>query len=122
MPKETTINPNAIITLFNSEFEIGEENGTSFVSKNGEKLKNDKTAEPLAINDVFNDWLVKEKYIKANPGRGGDNEFGNSGFKGNSISEFQKNWQKENPDMSLNTPKYSEDYAKWRKENKEVTA
>lgn len=121
MPKDTVLKPEALITLFKSEFELDEDNGSVVVKKNGEVLKNDKTTSPLDPKGVFNDWLVKEKYITTPQGRGGENEFGNKGFKGNSISEFQKQWQKENPDASLNTPKYSEDYAKWRHENKEVT-
>lgn len=123
MPKETTISSNAIITLFNSEYSILEEDNNEFIVKNGEKLKNPKTAEPLKLENVFNDWLLQEKYIKTAPGRGGDNEFGKSGFNGvNSISEFQKQWQKKNPDVSLNDPQYSKDYAEWRTTNKEVTA
>lgn len=122
MPKETTISSNAIITLFNSEHDTIEDNGVKYVTRNGEKLKNDKTAEPLELDAVFNDWLVKEKYIKTTPGRGNGNEFGNNKFSGNSISDFQKQWQKDNPDKSFNDPKYSSDYANWRKEQKEVTA
>lgn len=123
MPKETTISSTAIITLFNSEHTIETEDEKEYVVKNGEKLKNPKTAEPLKLTDVFNDWIVKENYIKNGNGRGGDHEFGNKGLNGiKSIGDFQKHWQKENPDISFNDPKYSSDYTKWRKENKEVTA
>lgn len=122
MPKETALKPEAVITLFNSEFSIDTEEGKKVIKRNGETLKNEKTASPLDVDSVFNDWLVKEKYVTAKPGRGDGNEFGKHGINTKSISEFQKQWQKQNPDDSFNTPKYQEDYAKWRKENKEVTA
>ena len=123
MPKETTLKKDAIITLFNSEFELDIDNGKAVVMQNGEVLKDLKTTNPLELEGVFNDWLVKENYIKANPGRGGDNEFGNGGLNNvKSIGEFQKQWQKQNPETSFNDPKYTQAYAKWRSENKEVTA
>ena len=120
---ETTLKPDAIITLFNSEYLVDSEEGKMVVKQNGEVLKDLKTTSPLELSNVFNDWLIKEKYIKSVPGRGAGNEFGASGLNGvKSIGEFQKQWQKQNPDQSLNTPKYGEDYAKWRKDTPEVTA
>lgn len=123
MPKETTLKSDAIITLFNSEYQLDEDNGKVLVKQNGEVLKDPKTTSPLELSNVFNDWLVKEKYIKNTPGRGDGSEFGKGGLNGiKSIGEFQKQWQKQNPDQSFNTPKYDEDYAAWRKVNTEVTA
>ncbi|WP_341216991.1 hypothetical protein [uncultured Wocania sp.] len=122
IPKDTTLKKEALITLYKSERELDIENDINVIKVNGEVLKDPKTTEPISLSSDFNDWLVKEKYISAAPGRGGDNEFGKSGFKGNSISDFQKNWQKQNPDQSLNTQKYDEDYQAWRAENKEVVA
>lgn len=120
---ETTLKPDAIITLFNSEYLVDSEDGKLVVKQNGEVLKDLKTTSPLELSNVFNDWLIKEKYIKSMQGRGIGNEFGTNVGNGiKSIGEFQKQWQKQNPDQSLNTPKYGEDYAAWRKENTEVTA
>jgi len=120
---ETTLKSDAIITLFNSEHQVEEENGKMIVKQNGEIMKDAKTTSPLELSNIFNDWLVKENYIKTTPGRGTGSEFGGEGLNGiKSITEFQKQWQKQNPDQSLNTPKYSEDYAKWRKDTPEVTA
>lgn len=123
MPKDTVLKPEALITLFKSEYQIDTEEGKRVIKQNGEVVKDPKTVSPIDPSNIFNDWLVKEKYISTKPGRGGNNEFGENGLNGvKSIGEFQKQWQKANPDSSLTTPKYSEDYAKWRTENKEVTA
>lgn len=123
MPKETTLEAEDLITLFNAKHQLDVEEGKRVVKINGEVAKDPKTVSPLDPKSIFNDWLVQKKYISATPGRGDGNDFGKQGLNGvKSITEFQKQWQKENPDMSLNVPKYHKDYAKWRTENKEVTA
>lgn len=123
MPKDTILKPEALITLFKSEYQLDIEEGKRVIKQNGEVVKDPKTVSPIEPSNIFNDWLVKEKYISAAPGRGGDNEFGKGSFNGvKSISKFQEQWQKENDSDTLNTPKYEADYAKWRAENKEVTA
>lgn len=119
MPKDTVLKPEALITLFNSEYELAEENGVRMIKRNGEVLKDPKTTSPLEPNSVFNDWLVKEKYISATPGRGAGNEFGSNSFTGiKTPDQFQTTWQKENPGMETTSPKYQEDYAKWRETQK----
>lgn len=115
MPKDTVLKPEALITLFNSEYELSEENGVRMIKKNGEVLKDPKTTSPIEPNSVFNDWLVKEKYISGTPGRGGGNEFGNNNFTDvKTPDQFQSKWAKENPDLETTSPKYQEDYAAWR--------
>lgn len=120
MPKETTIKKDAIITLFNTEHDIVEEDGRKFVVKNGQKLKNDKTAEPLEISQVFNEWVVKENFVKTQPGRGGQNETGDSGLSGiKTISKFQEKLESEG--VSPNTLEYQKRYSEWRSKNPEAT-
>ena len=78
MPKETTIKKEQIITLFNSEHKIEEEDGKTYVVKSGERLKDPKSAEALTINTVFNEFLNKEGFVKGTPGRGGKDDLGGS--------------------------------------------
>ena len=119
MPKDTVLKPDALITLFKSEYELDEDNGKVILKQNGEILKDPKTTSPLDVKNVFNDWLVKEKYISTTPGRGGDNEFGNNTFTGiKTPDQFQTSWQKQNPDLETTSPKFQEDYAKWRETQK----
>lgn len=117
MPKETTIKKEAVLTLFNSEYSIDEEEGKIVVSKGGEKLKDPKTTDPLELSVVFNEFIEREGYAKAPSGRGGGNENGSgSGFKADTPEGFQEEWLKANPDSNLNSQKYTADYATHRKE------
>ncbi|MEL4307424.1 hypothetical protein [Joostella sp. CR20] len=122
MPKETTIKSDAIITLFNSEHQIIEEDGKVFVTKNGQKLKDDKTQEPLTIDSVFTEYVAKEGFAKGVSGRGGGNEPGGSnpyaGIK--TPQDFQEKWKKENPNASVTSSKYDEDYQAFRQSQKEA--
>ena len=121
MPKDTIISPEALVTLFKSRYDLDEENGSILVKQNGEVLKDPKTTDPLKIDSVFNDWLVKEKYIATTGGRGGGNEFGDNGFTGiKTPDQFQNSWSKQNPDSSTTSNKYQEDYAKWRETQKKT--
>lgn len=122
IPQNTTLSKEDMITLFNSNYEVAEEDGKTIVKANGETLKDATTASPLALNDVFMNWATEKKYISGTPGRGGGNEGGSGSHKGNSVSGFQEQWQKQNPDKSLTSSEYQNDYAEWRKENKEVVA
>lgn len=58
---------------------------------NGKKQV-DNTLNPLPIEQVYNDWIVKNEYIKTPPGRGGGDE-GGSGGTGGSLASFNKEMQ-----------------------------
>lgn len=120
IPQNTTLAKDDLITLFNANYQVEQEDGKTVVKLNGETLKDATTASPLALKDVFINWATEKKYISGTPGRGGGNEGGTGSHSGNSISGFQENWQKQNPDKSLTSAEYQNDYAAWRKENKEV--
>jgi len=115
MPKNTTIKPDAIVTLFKSDYEIEEEEGKMVVKKNGETLKDTKTASPLAVKDVFNEYVIKEGFSKGDQGRGGGNDFGGSRYTSRTPEEFQAEWQKNNPDKNVMSSEYQKDYAEFRK-------
>jgi hypothetical protein len=115
MPKNTTIKPDAIVTLFKSDYEIAEEEGQMVVKRNGEVLKDSKTASPLAVKDVFNEYVVREGFAKGDQGRGGGNEFGDKGYTSKTPGDFQNEWQQKNPDKTPNSPEYQKDYQEWRK-------
>lgn len=115
MPKNTTIKPDAIVTLFKNDYEIAEEDGKMVVKKNGETLKDTKTASPLDVKDVFNEYVVKEGFAKGEPGRGGGNEFGEKGYTSKTPVDFQNEWQQKNPDKTPNSPEFQKDYQEWRK-------
>lgn len=116
MPKETTIKSDAIITLFNSEYSVIEEEGIQYVTKGGEKLVDPKSTDPLAIDSVFSEFVTREGYVKPAQGRGEGNDTGDSGnsFTAKTPQDFQKQWQEKNPDVSPNSPKFMEDYTKHR--------
>lgn len=120
IPQNTTLAKDDLITLFNANYQVEQEDGKTVVKLNGETLKDATTASPLPLNDVFINWATEKKYISGTPGRGRGNDGGDSGIKGNSISGFQNEWKKQNPDKSLTSPDYERDYMAWRKENKEV--
>ena len=115
MPKETVLKPEAIITLFNSEHQLDVEDGKRVVKKGGEILKNPKTTSPLDPSEVFNEWILNEKYTKKDTGRGLGNEFGERDFAGIKTPEdFERNWLKKNPDSEPTSPEYREAYLAWR--------
>lgn len=117
IPDNTVIPKEDVITLFNSKHKVEVEDGKTVVKFNGETLKDEKTASPLELKNVFMDWAVQNKYVSGTSGRGGGNEGGVNGFSATSVSSFQEQWSKNNPDKSFNDPKYQEDYSAWRKEN-----
>lgn len=117
MPNETTIAKEDVLTLFLSKHEVKEdENGATYLSTNGQPLKDEKTASYLEVKSVFNEFV--NPYKKTPTGRGGGNE--NGGGKGTSSAktptEFQDEWVRNNPDKSTTTEEFSQDYAAWRKE------
>lgn len=116
MPKETTIKADAIVTLFKSEHQVVDEDGVLVVKRNGETLKDTKTASPLKVDDVFNEYVINEGFAKKQSGRGGGNEYGSSGFRSKTPSEFQSEWENKNPGKSTNSTEYKEAYATWRKD------
>lgn len=118
LPQNTVIPKEDVITLFNSKYQVTEEEGKRVVKQNGETIKDPTTASPIDLNTVFTNWIAENKYVKSTPGRGGGNEGGDYKISANSVSSFQEEWKKNNPDKSLNDQKYQEDYAEWRKENK----
>ncbi len=122
MTKQTTIKPAALITLFNSEYEIDyDENGSEVVKFNGEIMKDAKTTLPLNTNDVFNEWLVKENYVGASTGRGEGNDFGDKKYTSiKTPDQFQEAWKKDNPDKSTASQDFEKDYGEWRSEQKKI--
>ncbi|WP_431129744.1 hypothetical protein [Flagellimonas flava] len=118
MPKETTIKPDAIVTLFKSEYQVEEEEGVLVVKKNGETLKDSKTASPLELQNVFNEYIEKEGYSKGQSGRGGVNDYGSGGNVAKDLESFQDQWKSQNPGKSTGSPEYQKDYAEWRNKSK----
>lgn len=119
MPKNTTIKPDAIVTLFKSDYQIEEEEGKMVVKRNGETLKDTKTATPLAVADVFKEYVIKEGFAKGDQGRGGGNEFGNgTQYTSKTPEDFQREWVAKNPGKSVTSPDYSRDYQEFRKSQK----
>lgn len=122
IPENTSIKKEAIVTLFNTDYELEHENGVTLVKKNGEILKDPKTTDPLKVNDVFNDWLIKENYIAKPNGRGNGNDFGKNGkiIDAKSPEEFQTKWLAQNPDKSLNSKEYENAYFEYRESQKQT--
>lgn len=117
MPSETTIAKDDVLTLFLSKHEVKEdESGNTYLSSNGQALKDEKTASYLAVKDVFNEFV--NPYKKTPTGRGGGNETGgkSSVYTSKDPSSFQDEWSKKNPDKSTAGSDYEKDYAEWRKE------
>lgn len=120
MPKDTTIKREAVITLFNSEYNTETEDGQTFVVRNGERIKDPKTAEPIPLETVFNDFVVSEGYVKAPSGRGGKDEFGKSSLvTAKDPMEFTSKWQSKNPDKHTTSPEYKKDYQEWMKSHQQ---
>lgn len=117
MPKNTTIKPEAIVTLFKNDYQIEDEEGKMVVKQNGQTLKDSKTASPLDVKDVFREYVIKEGFAKGDQGRGGGNDFGDKGYSSKTPQDFQNEWVEKNPDKAVNSPEYHKDYAQWRKES-----
>lgn len=113
MPKETTIASEDIITLFNANYEVQSEDGKVLIKKGGETLKNDTTAEPLGLKDVFEKFISDRKYTSKPEGRGEGNQFKTgSGVK--TMDEFNAKWEASG--KSTIGREYDEAYAAARKE------
>ena len=120
VPENTKIPKADLMTLFNANYDVLKEDGKTIIKQNGETLKDDKTASPLSLEDVFMDFATKRDYISKTPGRGGQSEFGENGVNAKSIAAFQNAMEKKG--FSLNSAEYDKKYAEWRKANPEVTA
>lgn len=117
MPKETKIKPDAIVTLFNASYEVDEVDGKTVVKKGGEILKDEKTAMPLEVKEIFSRFVAEEGYATPTNGRGGGNEPGGSTTKysADSPEEFQRTWVTKNPGKSVASPDFTKDYQEWAK-------
>ena len=113
MPKETTIASEDIITLFNANYEIQSEDGKVLIKKGGETLKNDTTAEPLGLKDVFESFVSERKYTANPEGRGQGSQFA-SGTGVKTMEEFNAKWEASG--KSTIGREYDEAYAAARKE------
>lgn len=111
MPENVTISKKDFMTLFNSEYNVVKEDGKTIVKKNGETLKDGKTAEPLSLKEVLINYGTEKKYINGQGGRGGANEFGDNTTSTNSISGFNESWLKKHG--NLNSPEYNQAYVAW---------
>jgi len=120
IPEKTVIPKSDLVTLFNYNFTVEKEEGKTIVKQHGETIKDQKTATPLSLKDVFMNYATEKKYIVPQGGRGGGNESGDQGSNAKSISQFQTEMEKQG--INLNSPEYQTKYADWRKVNKEVTA
>ena len=119
MPENTVIPKQDLVVLFNSNYEVVKEDEKTLVKRDGQTIKDNKTASPLTLKDAFMNFAIERKYISNQPGRGKGNEFG-VGVKTNSISKFQQEMAIQG--IELNSPEYEEKYTQWRKEQKEVVA
>lgn len=119
MPSETTIAKDDVLTLFLSKHEIKEdEQGQTYLTANGQPLKDEKTASYIGIQDVFNEFVSPYKKAPSGRGRGNENGGGNSVYTAKDPQAFQDEWQKKNPDKSTAGQDYDKDYAEWRKNQK----
>lgn len=119
MPAETTIDKSDVISLFQLRHQVEEQEGRLVVKRNGETVKDETTASPLDVKDVFTQFITERGYVKADPGRGTGNETGGkSGYSGNSVSEFNDRWEKSG--KKVGTPEYDSAYSNWRKQVTDV--
>ena len=94
---ETSIPKEDVLTILQSKYEIDIENDSLIFKQNGEVLKNDKTLNPLGIDDVFNSFLPT--YAKEpTGGKGGSDKAGN--HKAGSLDAFIAEMQKQGITMS----------------------
>lgn len=121
MPKETVIDRKSILTLFHSEHNLEQQDGKDVIVRNGQKLTDPKTTEPVDIKTVFSEWVSEKGYAKAPSGRGGGNEpgEGGTGISASSPTEFQQKWIEANPNKNINSPEYQKDYMEFRNAQKQ---
>lgn len=123
IPEGLTLKPDDAITLFNSRYAVEQTDEGMVVKKGNEILRDDKSAKPLELKNVFSTFVIEEGYAKGPDGRGAGNEHGKKGsaFTGvKSPEEFQRTWQSKNPGVSTASPQYDDDYASWRKSQTEA--
>lgn len=119
IPEGLTLNAEDAITLFNSKYKVtNSENDGIVVTRDGKILRDEKSAKPLEIKNVFSTFVNEGGYVKSKGGRGGSNEGGSGGsseYTAKSPEEFQRQWQSKNEGVSTASPQYDQDYAAWRK-------
>ena len=97
MPTETTIDRNDVLTLYKANRKTIVEDGKEYVlDAQGNKLKDEKTQEPISVEEDFKTFVTERGYVKKSPGRGGGNEPGGNGGYNTKMTpgEFQEKWQK----------------------------
>ncbi len=121
MPDKTAIDKSDIITLFNANYKVeNDESGKMVIKDNmGNVLKDQTTANPLELKQVFNEFLSEKNYILGNPGRGAGNELGSGHGTPKDLDAFNAQMEKES--ISSTSPEYRDKYAEWRKSLKEAT-
>jgi len=87
MEGEFSINKNDMLTIFNSRHDVSMEGETRIVSRNGAKLEDSKTFEPIGLGDVVAEFA--KGYAKIpDGGNGNGNEGGGTG--GGNLAAFNK--------------------------------
>lgn len=111
VPDNAILPKRDFMTLLKSEYDFIKEDGKMIVKRNGETLKDDKTATPLSPKDVIINWGTDKKYITKQGGRGGGNEYGEGNVSTKSVGAFNANWMKTHDNM--NSPEYNSAYSTW---------
>lgn len=76
-----------MLTIFNSKHQITSTDGVRTVSRNGEKLEDGKTFEPLGLESIVSEF--SKQYAKVTEGGSGGGDEGGSG-SGGSLANFDK--------------------------------
>ena len=117
LPEGVILPKDKIITLFKMDYDIDFDEGTPIIKKGDNILKDEKTRNPLPLNDVLSGWLNDNKFVQeVAQGRGGGNsratntkggtleafieEMGEAGINSASL-EFQKEMQERIKNGSL---------------------
>lgn len=119
IPKEVNIPKEDLLVLFNNTYQIEREEGKTVVKKDGATLKNEKTASPLGLEEVFMNYATEKNYLSKQSGRGEGNQYGDQNSP-KSISGFHKQMEKEG--VSPNSAEFDKKYSAWREKNPDVTA
>ena len=115
MPKETSVPSDDVLTLFLSKHKVKkDEAGNVYLEKDGQPLKDNKTAAYVNHKDVFQQFV--EPYKKAASGRGGDNQNG-SGQRGSNEDTHMESWAKQTG-KPLSSQEAVQELLKYRKETK----